>query len=444
MINVDFNNILGRESCVNKMKKALNDFQTNKHDKLQKRGIYIHGTPGSGKTVFAESLLEKLGYDIVKYDAGDIRNKSIIENITQQNTSDKNVLSMFYSRSKPIAIIMDEIDGMNNGDKGGINALIKLIRPKKTKKQKLEESTHSPIICISNNHTDKKIKEVMKVCVNIEIKPPTDEQIRVIVNINMPGLDKNIIESVISYLRGDLRKFDALLNIYKENKSFLNTNIITDVFKSKSCNEDTKQITKRLINTNVKMSEHLYTINETDRTIIGLLWHENIVDCLAKLPNEKAFPFYQKALQSICYADYIDRVTFQRQIWQFNEMSSLMKTMYTNKLYHETFNKTLKYNPTEVRFTKVLTKYSTEYNNTIFIQNICQLLGMDKKDMIAFLIELKSNTHCDEIYSILESNGICKLDVDRIYRYIDKYFKKTVTSDSDDSISESGLFKIKE
>lgn len=28
---------------------------------------------------------------------------------------------------------MDEIDGMNNGDKGGINTLIKLIRPKKTK-----------------------------------------------------------------------------------------------------------------------------------------------------------------------------------------------------------------------------------------------------------------------------------------------------------------------
>jgi len=47
--------------------------------------------------------------------------------------SDRNVLSMFTSKVKPIAILMDEIDGMNNGDKGGINALIKLIRPKKTK-----------------------------------------------------------------------------------------------------------------------------------------------------------------------------------------------------------------------------------------------------------------------------------------------------------------------
>ena len=42
-------------------------------------------------------------------------------------------------KEKKIAIVMDEIDGMNSGDKGGINALIKLIRQKKTKKQKLEE-----------------------------------------------------------------------------------------------------------------------------------------------------------------------------------------------------------------------------------------------------------------------------------------------------------------
>ena len=31
---------------------------------------------------------------------------------------------------------MDEIDGMNSGDKGGINSLIKLIRPKKQKNKK--------------------------------------------------------------------------------------------------------------------------------------------------------------------------------------------------------------------------------------------------------------------------------------------------------------------
>ena len=50
--------------------------------------------------------------------------------------AEKNTISLFNNKSKPLAIIMDEIDGMNNGDKGGINALIKLIRPKKNEKTK--------------------------------------------------------------------------------------------------------------------------------------------------------------------------------------------------------------------------------------------------------------------------------------------------------------------
>ena len=36
-----------------------------------------------------------MNYDIVKYDAGDVRNKSIVEHITKHNMSDKNVLDLF-------------------------------------------------------------------------------------------------------------------------------------------------------------------------------------------------------------------------------------------------------------------------------------------------------------------------------------------------------------
>ena len=112
--------------------------------------------------------MKELNYDIIHYDAGDIRNKSVISDLTKYNMSDKNILSMFNKKTerKKIAIVMDEIDGMNSGDKGGINSLIKLIRPKKTKKQKKEDITMIPIICISNFHVDKKIKEMMKVCEN--------------------------------------------------------------------------------------------------------------------------------------------------------------------------------------------------------------------------------------------------------------------------------------
>ena len=81
-------------------------------------------------------------------------------------------------------------------------------------------------------------------------------------------------------------------------------------------------------------------------------------------------------------------------------MSSLIKTFYNNKLYHETFPKKTKFNPTEVRFTKVLTKYSTEYNNYLFIQNLCFMLSMDQKDLFTFFHSLREEKTEEEIYKL--------------------------------------------
>ena len=131
MDKLNFNLLLDRESSEQKLIDCLTNFEENKKNLLTKRGIYVYGSPGTGKSVFVYKILKKLNYDIIKYDAGDVRNKTIIDKITKHNMSDKNVLSLLQKKTKKIAIIMDEIDGMNSGDKGGINTLIKLIRPKK-------------------------------------------------------------------------------------------------------------------------------------------------------------------------------------------------------------------------------------------------------------------------------------------------------------------------
>ena len=134
MDEVNITKILNRTDTENHIISLLKHFEENKNLINIKRGIYIFGNPGSGKSYLISSILKKLNYDIILYDAGDIRNKSIIETITNHNMPDTNVLSMFKKKKRKLAIIMDEIDGMNNGDKGGLNTLIKLIRPKKTKK----------------------------------------------------------------------------------------------------------------------------------------------------------------------------------------------------------------------------------------------------------------------------------------------------------------------
>ena len=421
METLDFNVILERVDIENKIKDILQEFRNSKYDLLQKRGIYIYGAPGSGKTSFVLKLLKKLDYDVIKYDAGDIRNKNIIDTITKDNMSDKNIVSLFYKKVKPIAILMDEIDGMNNGDKGGINSLIKLIRPKKTKKQKTEEITYNPIICIGNYHIDKKIKELMKVCIPIELKKPTDKQISIIIEKTMPDLENNLRINMNTFLQGDLRKLSSIYEIYSNHHSILKNEIVQKIFKPKSQNENTKEITKNLLNTHYDITKHNVVMNETDRTIVGLLWHENIIDLLNDMDKSKAIPFYLNVLENMCFSDYIDRVIFQKQIWQLNEMSSLIKTFYSNKMFHDWEDKPPQKKGDSIRFTKVLTKYSTEYNNLVFIQNLCRETGLDTKDVLSLFLKLKKTYNEDEILNLFETFEISKLDISRIYRYIENF-----------------------
>ena len=129
---IDTNVIFNRQDISHEIREHLIHFDDRIKNINYKKGIYIYGTPGCGKTEFINRLLKGLDYDMVKYDAGDVRNKSSIDTITSNNISNRNVLDMFTKKVRKIAIVMDEIDGMNNGDKGGITALIKLIRQKKT------------------------------------------------------------------------------------------------------------------------------------------------------------------------------------------------------------------------------------------------------------------------------------------------------------------------
>merc|ERR1711965_679619 len=206
------------------------------------------------------------------------------------------------------AIIMDEIDGLNSGDKGGITSLISVIRQKKTKKQISEPISNNPIFCLSTNEIDKKTKELIKVCNHYYLLKPTDNEIN------------NMLES--------------------------------NIFTKKSIIEISKDIVKTLYKKHINIDKHNIYINENDRTIVALLWHENICDIFDSKSKDKNVLFYQKILDNFCYGDYIDRITFQKQIWQFNELSSFIKIMNNNSLIHNKYKiSSLKKN-SEIRFTK--------------------------------------------------------------------------------------------
>ncbi len=443
---MDYTGLLNRHEITQNITDLLINFENECGNVNYKKGIYLYGSPGSGKTFFVEQLLKRLNYDVIKYDAGDVRNKALVDTITSNNVSNRNVLDMMKGVQKKIVILMDEIDGMNNGDKGGINALIKLIRQKKTKKQRLESYTLNPIICIGTYFMDKKIKELMKVCNVFEMQTPTVPQMSSLLNSILPTEIVEDREMILQYVQGDLRKMAFIERVLTQNRETISRDMLRDIFQLKSCTEDSKKITHSLLQKYIPFKEHTTRLNDNDRTIVALLYHENIIDVLDNEKKTSHIPFYTQILENMCFADYFDRITFQNQIWIFNEMSSLIKTFYNNLLFHQHIPQPKPLD--EIRFTKVLTKYSTEYNNSLFLNHLCQELDMDRKDLYAFFHELRIAQNVDvndflqlfengqSLENLFDGYDVNKLDLKRIYRFLDKVVKKdTICEDIEESSS---------
>lgn len=382
----DYSSILNRENIKQEISNFLKNFLENKNDLLIDRCLFIHGESGSGKTHFIKSTIKKLGYELLIYNSIQKRNKSFIEELKGTNITNINIMSMFLRKPKYTVILLDEIENMNSNDRGGIQSLIKLIRPKKSKLQQKETKNMIPIICISNNQEDKKIKELKRVCHTIELNKPNEEQMKKILQLEFKNITNDDVIQSIHFTKCNLHKFVLLkqyLNGYF-SKSISPNSLSTKITILKQNNNfyDTiKEITKRIFNYEEVI------VNDSDRTSVALLIHENLIDILQ---TNKSFDLYLKILENFSFADYIDRITFQKQIWILNELSAEIKIYLNQKMLKE--NKDLIKNSKEVNFTKILTKYSTEFNNYQFIQNLCNrfLISKDK-----FLFQIKQILNID-------------------------------------------------
>ena len=414
----------------------------------EKRGIYLYGNSGTGKTHFIKNLLKTENYEMIYYDSKDVRNKLFVNSIFSDNISKNNIVQMMCGIVKKTVIVIDNMDELNLCDKKTLTILVKNMRHKKTKKNKVakkdnKKSSLIPIICIGNYCVDKKIKELMKVCVNFEFKLLNDSEMFQLLKTNICNNDETKlnttdIKNYLQYIQGDLRKFYFIKKTI-ENEGITFTNeLINDLLATKTIYNSVKDLTQYIFNNDITIKEHSKLISETDRTTISLLWHENVINAIDK--NQKGINFYLDALKNICFADYIYRIVFQHQIWQFNEMSSLIKTVYNNKLLHKEFKNNAK-KIQNIRFTKIITKYATEFNNFQFISKMCQLLKMDVKDILTLFeewknkygaeLETKNNNVLEKIENeIIELDIITKnylrnelpkfqKDINRMFRFLD-------------------------
>lgn len=398
----------------NEIKSKINYFENNKHDLSTTRGLYIYGEHGIGKTVLIKQLLDIMNYQIIEYDSCDYKIQNVVDCINNNNIGDTCVLSMFKSRKKKI-ILLDNLGNMINKEKSSITALVKILRAKKTKRQKKETISNIPIICINNTNIDKKVKELMNVCWTFYMDPPTENTLlEVLCESNVYNLNLNDMKQICSQSKHNFRNMQLLYDNHNTNMH-KNMAINTDCFFN-----NTKDIVKNILNKPYSLSEHTYLLNDTDRTSVSMSYHENVIDYMNCLSTEKCIEIYSYMLDIICFADYIDRITFQKQVWTLNELSSIIKNIQNPMIFYDYLTNSQKQINTEsrdIRFTKVLTKYSTEYNNHTFLMDLCQKLRMDSKDLISSFIDMAKNE--DNIkYEEFHVYDITTLDIKRMLKFV--------------------------
>lgn len=107
-----------------------------------------------------------------------------------------------------IVIIMDEVDGMSAGDRGGVGALCALIK-----------KTRVPIICIANDMSLQKMKPLKGATLQLQFRRPDANAIRSRMlsiafreKLKVPA---NVVDQLVAGTQADIRQVINMLSTYK-------------------------------------------------------------------------------------------------------------------------------------------------------------------------------------------------------------------------------------
>lgn len=217
--------ICGNKGQVEKLQQWLHDWPSSLKSGFKKpgkfgmnvfRAVMITGSPGIGKTTSAHLCAKLEGFTPIELNASDTRSKKLVENgMNINNTSlDGFIHGASATNSLGVVItdktclIMDEVDGMSAGDRGGVGALNAMI-----KKSKI------PIICIANDRQAQKLKPLASTTYNLPFHKPQAANIRSRIltiafkeKMKIPG---NVIDQLIAGAQSDIRQVVNMLSTWK-------------------------------------------------------------------------------------------------------------------------------------------------------------------------------------------------------------------------------------
>ncbi|XVF24598.1 hypothetical protein REPUB_Repub13aG0141400 [Reevesia pubescens] len=353
------NEITGNQSLVNQLHNWLahwnEQFLGNRskgkgkkqNDPGAKKAVLLSGTPGIGKTTSAKLVSQMLGFQTIEVNASDSRGKAdaqISKGIGGSNANSikelvsNEALSVNMDRSKhpKTVLIMDEVDGMSAGDRGGVADLIASIKISKI-----------PIICICNDRYSQKLKSLVNYCLLLSFRKPTKQQMakRLMQVANAEGLQVNEIalEGLAERVNGDMRMALNQLQYMSLSMSVIKYDDIRQRLLSSSKDEDISPFTAvdKLFGFNggkLRMDERI-DLSMSDPDLVPLIVQENYINYRPSSIGKddsgmKRMNAIARAAESIGDGDIINVQIRRYRQWQLSQTGSLSSCIIPAALLH--------------------------------------------------------------------------------------------------------------
>jgi DNA polymerase III delta prime subunit len=298
--------------------------------------VLLVGPPGLGKTTLAHIILKEFNYHIKEFNASDIRSKALIEeNISGLVNIPVNCFVARNGAEMPVnAIIMDEVDGMFKGDRGGVDALMSFITPKDKYGPGLKHNRKVPIICICNIGNVKKdtINNLRKDCFTLEFTTADSVSLtkvleRIVVSENM-NLTEDTKQAIVEYAQGDFRRLVNILEFVDLlNGKKLITGHELDTCFDLMCRKDQDlyitDAVRELINK--RLDPHkIQTIYNGDKSKTPMVIHQNYLRSISSLKTSamNKINLSLVVVNSLITSDVIEKIMYNTQNWGLQPIQS--------------------------------------------------------------------------------------------------------------------------
>jgi replication factor C subunit 1 len=289
-------------------------------ENLNAKAALISGSPGLGKSSAVLALAKSMGYEVLEFNASDTRSKSAIEELINGAVQSRTLNGVNLTKSGKTLIMMDEVDGMSSGDRGGNQELIQAI--KKTK---------VPIVCICNDRMNAKIRSLANSCLDIRFNKLTRPDImrRIQWIFKQEGIPENSIFSeaqlndLIESSGCDMRQILNTLQMeskFRRGMGYGGQASSTSIAKYK----DTAimytpfDVTKILLTSSqaskLKFQERI-ELSFIDYDLIPLLIEQNYVKCVEKVTDPRVKEGIRIASEYITFGDRINTIIRNTQNW---------------------------------------------------------------------------------------------------------------------------------